>query len=146
MKLFIGADHNGFELKKQLIDYFQSQGHEVIDMGDKDLNPEDDFPVYAAKVSTEVLANKDSLGILLCGSGQGVCMAANRYKGIRASLIWDEDEAHSSRNDDNANIICLPAKKIDIEKAKQLIDTWLATPFAGAARYARRIKQLDELN
>lgn len=146
MKLFIGADHNGFELKQQLIEYLRSQGHEVVDKGDQKLNPEDDFPMYAAKVATEVLAHKDSLGILLCGSGQGVCMAANRYKGIRASLIWDENEAHSSKNDDDANIICLPARKIDLQTAKELLDTWLKTPFAGAARYQRRIKQLDELN
>lgn len=146
MKLFIGADHNGFELKQQLIQYLKSKGHEVVDKGDQDLNPEDDFPMYAAKVANEVLADNNSFGIVLCGSGQGVCMAANRYKGIRASLIWDEDEAHSSRNDDDANVICLPAKKLTLEKAKQLLDTWLETPFAGAARYSRRIKQLDELN
>lgn len=146
MRIFIGADHNGFELKSKLIEYLKDRGHEVIDKGDQNLNPDDDFPMYAAKVSNEVLANHSSVGVLLCGSGQGVCMAANRYKGIRASLIWDEDEARSSRNDDDANIICLPAKKIDFDKATKLVDTWLHTPFAGAARYQRRIKQLDELN
>lgn len=146
MKIFIGADHNGFELKEKLEDYLKSLGHEVVDKGDAELNPDDDFPMYAAKVATEILANKDSRGVLLCGSGQGVCMAANRYKGIRASLIWDIDEAASSRNDDDANVICLPAKKVSFEQAKQLLDTWLNTPFASAARYSRRIKQLDELN
>ena len=146
MKIFIGADHNGFELKNKLIEYLKSKGHEVIDKGDKNLDPDDDFPMYAAMVASEVLANHDSVGVLLCGSGQGVCMAANRYKGIRASLIWDEDEAHSSRNDDDANIICLPAKKLNFNQTTKLIDTWLDTPFARAARYQRRIKQLDELN
>lgn len=146
MKLFIGADHNGFELKAKLSEYLTSQGHEVIDMGDTELRPEDDFPLYAAKVASAVLAHDDSLGILLCGSGQGVCMAANRYKGVRASLIWDEDEAQSSRNDDDANIICLPAQKIDFKSAQNLVDTWLKTSFAGAARYKRRIQQLDQLN
>lgn len=146
MKIFIGADHNGFELKAKLIEYLKDQGHEVVDKGDQNLDPGDDFPMYAAKVSSEVLANPHSFGVLLCGSGQGVCMAANRFKGIRASLIWDEDEAHSSRNDDDANIICLPAKKINFDQATKLINTWLETPFAGAARYQRRIKQLDDLN
>ena len=73
-------------------------------------------------------------------------MAANRYKGVRASLVWDQDEAQSSRNDDDSNVICLPARKLDFDAAKQLIDTWLETPFAGAARFVRRIKQLDELS
>lgn len=146
MKIFIGADHNGFELKTRLIEYLKSKGHEVIDKGDQNLKPDDDFPIYAAKVASEVLANHESAGVLLCGSGQGVCMAANRYKGIRASLIWDDDEARSSRNDDDANIICLPAKKVSFDQAIKLIDTWLETPFAGAARFNRRIKQLDQLN
>lgn len=146
MKIFLGADHNGFELKEALEKYLKEQGHEVVDKGDSNLNPDDDFPMYAAKVASEVLANEDSRGILLCGSGQGVCMAANRFKGIRASLVWDQDEAQSSRNDDDANILCLPARKVDLDQAKQLVETWLNTPFAGAARFERRIKQLDELN
>lgn len=146
MHIFIGADHNGFALKEKIENYLKSLGHAVTDMGDTEMNPDDDFPMYAAKVATEVLSNVDSRGVLLCGSGQGVCMAANRYKGIRASLIWDIDEAASSRNDDNANVICLPAKKVSFEQATQLLDTWLNTPFASAARYRRRIKQLDELN
>lgn len=146
MKIFIGADHNGYELKEKIEDYLKELGHEVVDKGDMALRPDDDFPMYAAHVATAVLAEGDSRGILLCGSGQGVCMAANRYKGIRASLVWDEDEAQSSRNDDDANIICLPARKIDFKKARQLIDTWLDTPFAGASRFQRRIKQIDELN
>lgn len=146
MKIFIGADHNGFEIKEKLEGYLTLEGHEVVDQGDIDLKPDDDFPMYAANVATAVLAEAGSKGILLCGSGQGVCMAANRYKGIRASLVWDQDEAKSSRNDDDANIICLPASKLTYEQAEKLVDIWLATPFAGAARYQRRIKQLDELN
>ncbi len=146
MKIFLGADHNGYEFKEKLEGDLNWQGHEVVDMGDIDLNKDDDFPEYAAKVATAVLGEKDSVGILLCGSGQGVCMAANRYKGIRASLVWDQDEAKASRNDDDANVICLPAKKLTFEQVKELVDTWLSTPFAGAARFQRRIKQLDELN
>jgi ribose 5-phosphate isomerase B len=146
MKIFIGADHNGYELKEKLEKYLREQGHGIIDKGDAELHVDDDFPMYAAKVASEVAADGDSRGVLLCGSGQGVCMAANRYKGVRASLVWDQDEARSSRNDDDANIICLPAKKLSFDQAKALVDTWLDTPFAGAARFIRRIKQLDELN
>lgn len=147
MKIFIGADHNGWELKEKLEHYLKDKGHEVIDEGNKTYQKEDDFPIYGARVATAVLANKDSVGILLCGSGQGVCIAANRYKGIRASLVWNESEARSSRNDDDANILCLPAKELTSEKQTfQLVDTWLKTPFEGAARFVRRIKNLDELN
>lgn len=146
MNIFIGADHKGFELKSKLIDYLKDLGHEVVDKGDEQFQADDDFPLYASKVATEVLANPDAKGILLCGSGQGVCMAANRYKGIRASLVWDQQEAQSSRNDDDANVLCLPASKLNFDQAKPLVDTWLATPFANSARFVRRIKQLDELS
>lgn len=146
MKIFIGADHNGYELKEKLEEYLKAKGYEVVDKGDDELKPDDDFPTYAAQVASEIVGDEDAKGILLCGSGQGVCMAANRYKGVRASLVWDQDEAHSSRNDDDANIICLPAKKLQLEQAKQLVDTWLETPFAAAPRFVRRIKQLDELS
>lgn len=147
MKIYIGADHNGYELKEGLEQYLISAGHQVEDVGNKKLETHDDFPMFGARVATNVLANKDSVGILLCGSGQGVCIAANRFKGIRASLVWNESEAKSSRNDDDANVLCLPASEIiDLNELKLLVDVWLKTQFAGAARFTRRIKQLDELN
>ncbi len=146
MKIFLGADHNGYELKEMLEQYLKSAGHEVEDVGNQQLDPNDDFPMYGARVASNVLAHQDSAGILLCGSGQGVCIAANRFKGIRASLVWNESEAKSSRNDDDANVLCLPASEITDKKTiKHLVDVWLATPFAGAARFQRRIRQLDEL-
>lgn len=145
MTIFLGADHNGFDLKERLHAYLLEQGYEVQDKGDTHLNQQDDFPVYAARVATEVLAHKDSLGILLCGSGQGVCMAANRFKGIRAALAWNEDSAYEARDDDDSNILCLPAKQLDFNEAREIVDTWLHTPFSGAARFQRRNAQLDEL-
>lgn len=147
MKVFIGADHNGFRLKEHIEHYLRSLGHDVKDVSGNKLDPHDDFPLHAARVANQVLANAESVGILLCGSGQGVCMAANRFKGIRASLVWNEDEARSSRNDDDANVLCLAARElVELDQAKELIDIWLATDFNGATRYQRRIKQLDELN
>lgn len=147
MKVFIGADHNGFRLKEHIEHYLRSLGHDVKDVSGNKLDPHDDFPLHAARVVNQVLANEGSVGILLCGSGQGVCMAANRFKGIRASLVWNKDEARSSRNDDDANVLCLAARElVDLDQAKELIDIWLTTDFSGAARYQRRIKQLDELN
>lgn len=147
MTIFIGADHNGYHLKEKLEEYLKRAGHEIIDVGNQQLNTNDDFPIFAAKVATSVLSNKEAVGILLCGSGQGVCMAANRYKGIRASLVWNESEAKASRHDDDANVLCLPAKEITDERTiERLVDVWLKTAFGGAARFVRRIQQLDELN
>lgn len=146
MKIYIGADHNGFRLKKELVDYLSDAGHDVEDKGDTELDHDDDFPMYSARVATAVLGDRDSVGVLICGSGQGVCMAANRYKGIRASLVWDRAEAKSSRNDDDSNVLCLASRELDFSKARELVDVWLKTPFAGAARFKRRIDQLDRLN
>jgi ribose 5-phosphate isomerase B len=147
MKIYIDADHNGFEFKQALMRDLRQSGYEVIDVGEKKLDPSDDFPLAAAKVAHELLASndKDAKGILICGSGQGVCMAANRFKGIRASLCWDNREAKAARNDDDSNVLCLPARSITVDKAKAITHVWLHTSFAGAPRFKRRINQLDEL-
>jgi len=147
MKIYIDADHNGFEFKQALIDDLRRSGYEVIDVGTKKLDPTDDFPVAASNVVHELLASddKDAKGILICGSGQGVCIAANRFKGIRASLCWDNREAKAARNDDDSNVLCLPARMLSLDKAKVITHVWLTTPFAGAARFKRRIAELDEL-
>ncbi len=147
MKVYIDGDHNGYELKQVLIDDLKRSGYDVVDVGTKELDPNDDFPVAAARVAHEVLGSseKDTRGILICGSGQGVCMAANRFKGIRASLCWDNREAKAARNDSDSNVLCLPAHAISPEKAKAITHVWLTTPFAGAIRFKRRIAQLDEL-
>ncbi len=147
MKLYIGADHNGFELKRILTDALQKTGFEIHDEGDKALDPDDDFPQFAERVVRAMQASDDPdpRGILICGSGQGMCMAANRFKGIRASLIWEADESRAARNDDDSNVLCLPARSLTPQEAIDIAETWLATPFAGAARYKRRIKELDQL-
>jgi ribose 5-phosphate isomerase B len=147
MKIFIGADHNGFRLRQSLIDYLKRAGYEVADEGDSQLDPVDDFPVFAAKTVKDVLGSKDPdpRGILICGSGQGMCMAANRFNGIRALLGYDRESVRSARNDDNANILCLPANILEKDAAYVLVETFLSTPFAGAPRFARRIKEIDDL-
>lgn len=147
MKIYIGADHNGFDLKRELLDKLKAAGYDVVDSGDRQLRPDDDFPQFAAAVVTAMKASNDPepYGILICGSGQGMCMAANRYKGIRASLVWDLDEAHAARNDDDSNVLCLPARSLSKRDAIKIAEAWLATPFAGAPRYKRRIKELDQL-
>jgi ribose 5-phosphate isomerase B len=148
MKIYIGADHNGFHLREGLITYLKKAGYEVADEGDTQLDPNDDFPVFAHRVVSHVLSSDDpdARGILLCGSGQGMCMAANRFKGIRSALLYDNESARSSRNDDDSNIACLPAKVLQNKEAFAIIDTWLRTPFAKAPRFIRRLKAIDELN
>lgn len=148
MKIFLGADHNGFELKAKLAEYLGTQGYEIIDEGDTQLDATDDFPQYAGRVVSAMLASneKEPKGILICGSGQGMCMAANRFKGIRASLAWDEAEAKAARNDDDSNVLCLAARELtDYDMILNIVNVWLKTPFMGAERFVRRIKQLDEL-
>lgn len=148
MNIYIGADHNGFEFKQRLSKLLKASGYTVVDEGDIRLDPNDDFPQFAGKVVANLLADHDpaAKGILICGSGQGMCIAANRFKGIRASLCWNQEEARAARNDDDSNILCLPARYMSLEEAEAVAMTWLNTPFAGAERFKRRIKQLDELN
>jgi ribose 5-phosphate isomerase B len=147
MKIYIGADHNGFELKEKLERFLRHGGHEVVDAGDVKKNPDDDFPQFAGRAMNMLLGDNDheARAILICGSGQGMCMAANRFKGVRACLCWNLTEARSARNDDDANVLCLSARSVDYEKAQAIVTTWLNTPFAGAPRYKRRIHQLDNL-
>lgn len=148
MKIYVGADHNGFDFKHQITGFLRGAGYDVVDEGDKNLNPDDDFPQYATRLVTSLLGDKDlySRGILICGSGQGMCIAANRFKGIRASLCWNLDEARAARNDDDSNVLCLSSRYLTLEETKPIVMTWLQTPFAGAARFKRRIEELDNLS
>lgn len=147
MKIYIGADHNGFELKENLESFLGRSGHEIVDAGDVKRDPDDDFPQFAGRAMSMLLADhdKDAKAILICGSGQGMCMAANRFKGVRASLCWNLTEARSARNDDDSNVLCLSARSLDAAQAQAIVTTFLSTPFAGAPRYKRRIHQLDNL-
>ena len=147
-QIFIGSDHNGFNLKNDLKAYLTQQGYRVTDVGGEVLDPNDDFPEFAAKAATAVLTHDDAVAILICGGGQGMCMASNRFKGIRASLLWDEHEAKMTRNDNDANVACLPGRILeqDFAKCQRIIDVFLQTPFAEAPRFNRRNQQLDHLN
>lgn len=149
MKIFIGADHNGYHLKEKLEKYLVKAGYDVVDDGGSGADPEDDFPVFASKVALDMLGSDihDPRGILICGSGQGMAIAANRFKGIRAVVLQDEEQARLSRNDDDANVLALPAYvlKGDPDRVYRIVDSWLSTPYESIARRNRRIAQLDEL-
>ena len=149
MKLFLGADHQGYHLKEKIELYLLKRKYDVVDVGSQQLDPNDDFPQYAQIAATKVIGEHerdDPRAILICGGGQGMCMAANRFKGIRASLVWDAREARMTRNDNDSNVLCLPARMLDddAELWKEIIDTWLETPFAKAPRFIRRNAELDQ--
>ncbi|MEI6481185.1 MAG: RpiB/LacA/LacB family sugar-phosphate isomerase [Candidatus Saccharibacteria bacterium] len=147
MKIFVGADHNGFRLRNDLIRYLNSAGHDIEDEGDTVLLAEDDYPIFASKVvqSMRNSNDADSRGILICGSGQGMCIAANRFKGIRACLGYNRESVRTARNDDDCNVLCLPAHVLESSEANIIVETWLNVPFAGAPRFVRRNKELDTL-
>ncbi|PID32684.1 RpiB/LacA/LacB family sugar-phosphate isomerase [Candidatus Saccharibacteria bacterium] len=149
MKIFLGADHQGYHLKEKIELYLAKQGYEVEDIGNDQLDPDDDFPQFAQMAVIKVLGElkaDDPRAILICGSGQGMCMAANRFKGIRASLGWDSHEARMTRIDNDSNVLCLPARVLndDAELWTDIIDVWLKTEFADAPRFNRRNAELDE--
>jgi ribose 5-phosphate isomerase B len=129
--------------------YLVKRGYEVEDVGDKTLDPGDDFPVFAQAVALKILGSDeaDTRGILICGGGQGVAMAANRFKGIRASVIWDAYEAKMTRYDNDSNVLCLPARIVgdDVGTWEGILETWINTEFANAVRFKRRNAELDEL-
>jgi len=143
MKLFIASDHAGFFLKEYLRKYFITKKISVIDLGASSFVQEDDYPRYAFTLAKNIGKEKNSRGILLCGSGQGVCIAANKISGVRAALAWNTKSAILSRKDDDANILCLPSRLISRNEAKKIVDVWLRTPFSKEARHIRRIKKLS---
>lgn len=147
MKILIGADHRGYELKLKLIAFLEKLGYEVIDVMPGKMNPEDDYPLVISKLVPMLLSLqlKEQKGILICGSGQGMVIGANRYKGIRASICWNEYEAKSARHDDDSNLICFSQDQMDSETACKILVVWLNSEFGGAPRYSRRIKELDNL-
>jgi ribose 5-phosphate isomerase B len=150
MKIYLGSDHNGFQLKEKIFAYLAKRNIEVEDVGDKELDPNDDFPQFAAQAALKVIGDNDEdpRAILICGGGQGMAMAANRFRGIRASVIWDAEEARMTRNDNASNVLCLPSRVLEREDEQvwqDILDAWLYTPYADAARYRRRNAELDEL-
>lgn len=149
MKIYLGSDHGGYHLKEKVFAYLSKRGYDVSDVGGATLDPHDDFPEFAQAAALKIIGDEDNdaRAILLCTGGQGMAMAANRFRGIRASVIWDDYEAKMTRNDNDSNVLCLPARVLenDEHEWKKIVDTWLDTPFAGAERYKRRNRQIDEL-
>ena len=147
MKIFLGADHGGFELKTKLFGYLSRNGYDVEDMGNEQFDPQDDYPQFTQSLVGKVLGSDDpeTRGILICTGGQGMAIAANRFAGIRASVVWDAHEAKDTRVDNDSNVLSLPARIFDDEKeAFGIVETWLSTEFSKAPRHIRRLKEIDD--
>ena len=149
MKIYLGADHQGFHMKEKVFAYLAKHGYDIEDVGDGELDPNDDFPDFAQLAATRIIGDTgdDPRAILICGGGQGMAMAANRFRGIRAAVIWDAYEAKMTRHDNDSNVLCLPSRVVEDDEAlwKGIVETWLNTPFGAAARFKRRNAQIDEL-
>lgn len=145
MKLFVGTDHAGFELKEKIVPFLKELGYEVEDMGAQTHEALDDYPDFIRPVAQAVSAHLGAKGIILGGSGQGEAMCANRVPGARAAVYYGGavDIVVLSREHNDANILSLGARFIEEEEAKEVVKLWLDTPFSGDERHARRIKKID---
>ena len=143
--IYLGTDHRGYKMKEELREYLTSRGYQVVDLGAKSEEPGDDYPGYAEKVARAVVTDPNNRGILLCGSGAGVCIAANKINGVRAAVAWNEGVSRAIRNDDNANVLCLPADQITAVDAKKIVQVFLDASFGGEERYKRRLRQIQEI-
>ena len=142
--LYLGADHAGFHLKEELKKYLKELGYEYEDLGNQQLEPKDDYPDFALAVAEKVTAGQEK-GILICATGFGMAIAANKVKGIRAAVCWDEFTALQSREHNNANVLCLGGKVIDLEIAKKIARIWLEAEFSNEKRHVRRLEKIKNI-
>ena len=143
--IYLGADHRGFELKERLKRLLVDEGFEVTDLGNDHLDPNDDYVIFADKVAEAVMGDPKNQGILLCGSGAGADMVANKIDGIRSALVFDVPRARQAREHEDANVISLPADTLDEETAYQIVRAFLTTNFSEEERHKRRLKEIEEV-
>ena len=141
MKILIGNDHAGYSLKLSIIKNLEDK-YEFFDKGSYS-NESVDYPDYASIIAKEIQSEKGDLGIIICGTGNGVCMTANKFKGIRAVICWNKEIAKLAKQHNNANIICIPSRFIKVEEAMKIIESFILEKFEGG-RHERRIKKINE--
>ena len=144
MRIHIASDHAGFELKSAVIEHLRKEGYDVIDHGAHSYDPDDDYPAFCLACGEAVVADAGSLGIVLGGSGNGEQIAANKVDGVRAALAWSIETARLARQHNNANVVALGGRMHDLDAGMEIIDAFLAEPFSGDERHARRIAQLAD--
>jgi ribose 5-phosphate isomerase B len=148
MRIHLGMDHAGFDYGRHLAQHLRLAGHDVIDHGPKDYNPADDYPAFCINAARGVMRDRhagvDALGVIVGGSGNGEQIAANKVVGVRAALVWSTTIAQLARRHNDANVISFGAREHTLEDAVSFVDTFIAEPFSGGERHARRIAQLAE--
>lgn len=145
MRIAVGADHAGYPLNERVIDELRGTGHEVVDFGTHDGSVPDDYPDYAKQIGEAVQTGAADIGILVCGSGVGVAMAANKLRGIRAAFCGDTYSAHQSREHDDCNVLCLGARVTGVELALDIVRLFVAAKFTGEERHRRRLAKIKAL-
>ena len=146
MLIYLGADHRGFNVKEKVKEYIKGLGYEIADMGAASYDANDDYPVFAKLVAEKVGPSlTHDRGILACGSGAGMDIAANKFRGVRSTLAVSPDQVYAARHDDDVNVLVLEADFMEEEQSLQAVQVFLATPFGGEARHARRLKEITDI-
>ncbi len=144
--IYLGSDHGGFALKQKLAKHLQTKKIKFQDLGPFELNLSDDYPDFAKLVADKVAKNPEAhIGILLCRSGQGMCIAANKVKGIRAASAWNKKLAVSTRSEDMANVLCLASDHLSSTIALSIADIFIRTPFSKGSRHGRRVNKIKRM-
>jgi ribose 5-phosphate isomerase B len=143
MRVYLGSDHAGFELKNHLVEWLRAQGHDAVDCGPHIYDAQDDYPPFCLRAAEGTAADGESLGIVIGGSGNGEAIAANKVKGVRAALAWSEETASLGRQHNNANVISIGARMHTAEEAAKFVEVFLNTPYSGEERHTRRIEMLS---
>ncbi|MGC5053775.1 ribose-5-phosphate isomerase [Micromonospora sp. DT48] len=144
MRVYLGSDHAGFELKVHLANHLAKQGYEVVDVGPHAYDPEDDYPAFCLHAGTRVVADPGSLGVVIGGSGNGEQIAANKVAGVRAALAWSVETAQLGRQHNDANVVAVGARQHTLDEATAIVEAFLTTAFSGSERHARRIAQVAD--
>ena len=142
-KIYVGADHAGFDLKQKLVAELKKLGYEPIDVGPKTLDPNDDYPDYAKPVAAAVSTGKVKRAVLTCGTGLGMAYAANRYPKVRAAVVWSPEIAELARKHNDANVLVLPSRFVGEQEGLEILHKWLDTQFEGG-RHQRRVEKIEK--
>jgi ribose 5-phosphate isomerase B len=144
MRVYLGSDHAGFELKARLVEHLRGLGHEPVDCGAHTFDDQDDYPPPCITAATRTVADPGSLGVVIGGSGNGEQIAANKVRGVRAALAWNDETARLARQHNDANIVSIGARNHPVEVAVRFVEIFLDTPFSYEPRHQRRIEMLGE--
>jgi ribose 5-phosphate isomerase B len=144
MRVYLGSDHAGFELKSSLIEHLKGIGHDPVDCGALTYVAGDDYPPPCIAAATRTVADPDSLGVVIGGSGNGEQIAANKVAGVRAALVWSDETARLAREHNNANVIAIGARNHPVDDAQRFVEIFLSTPFSQEPRHIRRIDEISE--